>query len=389
MTRLLISWHLTHGSAGRAALCALAIVLAFFLFVLTDAIGARLENGEIRVSDERLMVVHKHALSESLPLSYLDRIAAVPGVAGVTPRQSFGGWFRDPANTFTQYLVEPRRDLALHPDYRIAPGERAAFEAGGKGVLVGRSLAERFGWKIGDNLSLGSVWLSNSNPATLALTVVGIFDAGAGAGGEPANTDLMLIDRGYFVEAVPYARTLVGWYVVARTPDSDPAQVAAAIDALFENSRAPTTSSTERALSQRMAQQLGDVTRIGLATSFASFLSLVVAVALYFWQNMTERADQIGVLRAMGFTDLPLFGFLLAGSLMLCVGAALAGCLLAALCLPAVAAALDSVLPGIQLAARTWYRAIGMMLLLGVFGALLAGLRMRHNKSARAGLEPA
>ena len=389
MTRLLISWHLTHGSPGRVVLCALAIGLAFFLFVLTDAIGTRLEHGEIGVGDERLMVVHKYALSESLPLSYLDRIAAVPGVTMVAPRQSFGGWFRDPANSFAQHLVDPRRDLALHPEYTMPDDQRAAFLAGGKGVLIGRNLAQRFDWKIGDNISLGSIWLSNSAPGTLALTVVGIFDAAGSGGDEQASTDHMLIDRGYFAEAAPYARTLVGWYVVGRTPGSDPDQVAAAIDALFENSRAPTSSSTERALSQRMAQQLGDVTRIGLATSFASFLSLMFAIALYFWQNMTERAEHIGVLRAMGFTDLPLFGFLLTGSLLLCVGAALAGCFIAAFCLPAVAAELNNVLPGIQLAPRTWYRATGMMLLLGVFGALLALLRMRHNNPSRVGPEVA
>lgn len=387
MTRLLISWHLAHGSPGRVVLCAVAIVLAFFLFVLTDAIGTRLEHGEIGVGDERLMVVHKYALSESLPISYMDRIAGVPGVTAVAPRQSFGGWFRDQSTTFTQHIVDPRRDLALHPEYDMPTDQRAAFLAGGKGVLIGRGLAARFGWKIGDNISLGSVWLSNGASATLPLTVVGIFDAGVGR--DATNTDLMLIDRGYFVESVPYARSLVGWYVVGRAPGSDPGQVAAAIDALFENSRAPTTSSTERALSQRMAQQLGDVTRIGLATSFASFLSLLFAIALYFWQNMTERAEHIGALRAMGFTDLPLFGFLLAGSLMLCVSAALTGCVLAALCLPAVAAELHQVLPGIELATRTWYRAIGMMLLLGVFGAGLAGLRMRHNKATRIGLEAA
>lgn len=381
MTRLLISWHLTHGGLVRASFCAIAIMLAFFLFVLTDAIGSRLERGNIGGGDDRLMVVHKFALSESLPAAYRDRIAAVPGVTAVAPRHLFNGWFRDATNNFTQYLVDPVRDLALHPEYAMPVAQRDAFLAGGKGVLVGQTLARRYGWKVGDNLSLGSTWLHGSSVETLAVTVVGIFEAAPQA--RQVDTDVMLIDKAYFSEVVPFARNLVGWFVVGRAPGSVAPQVAGAIDALFEHDSAPTATSTERAMSQRMAQQLGDVTRIGLASSIASFWSLMFAVGLYFWQNMTQRAQHIAVLRAIGFTHLRLFGALLGGSMMLSVGAALAGCLLAALALPLVASELDKVLPGIEMDARTWYRAVAIMLMLGLFGACLAALRMRFNTATR------
>lgn len=384
MTRLLVCWNLAHGSALRVVFCAVAIMLAFFLFVLTDAIGMRMARGEIGDGDDRLMVVHKHAMSESLPLSYLDRIAQVPGVAAVAPRHLFNGWFRDPSNTFTQYLVDPARDLALHPEYQLPPDQRAAFVAGGKGVLIGRGLARRHGWRIGDNLALGSSWLNEAAVVNkLAVTVVGVFDAGPGASAGQVNTDLMLIDRGYVAEAAPYSRSVVGWFVVGRAAGAGAAALAPAIDAVFANSPAPTATSTERAMSQRMAQRLGDLTRIGLVTALASFWALMFAVGLYFWQNMTERAQTIAVLRAIGFGRWRLFRAVLAGAMMLCVGAAVAGCALAAWALPSLAAALDNVLPGVRLAAPTLYRALAIMLLLGALGGALAGLRMRYNVPSR------
>ena len=42
----------------------------------------------------------------AMPASYGQRIKAVPGVVAVTPMNWFGGYWKDPANTFANFAVD-------------------------------------------------------------------------------------------------------------------------------------------------------------------------------------------------------------------------------------------------------------------------------------------
>ena len=54
------------------------------------------------------------------------------------------------------FAGDPRRYLAMYPEFVIAPAELEAFAATRTGAVAGRRLVERFGWHIGQKLPISS-----------------------------------------------------------------------------------------------------------------------------------------------------------------------------------------------------------------------------------------
>ena len=118
-----------------------------------------------------------------------------------------------------------------------------------------RSLATRFGWKIGDRVPLTSPIWPNKSGGAWEFDVVGIYDGVK----KTADTSSFLFRYDYFDEARQYGTGLIGWYQVRVDDPKRATAVAAAIDAEFANSPAETKAETEGAMFGGFAHQIGDV----------------------------------------------------------------------------------------------------------------------------------
>ena len=115
-----------------------------------------------------------------LPIAYQARLQQVPGVEIATHQTWFGGVYQDPTNFFANIAVEPERFLKVYPEFVLPPEQMKAWLADRQGAIVGRDLAERFDWKIGDRIPLTAPSGSRNGGQTWEFNIVGIYDGGDG-----------------------------------------------------------------------------------------------------------------------------------------------------------------------------------------------------------------
>jgi putative ABC transport system permease protein len=303
----------------RSLLTFLSIVVAFVLFGYLGAIERALDAGVSVAGADRLFVRHKVSITQPLPESYQARLAALPGVDAVAFASWFGGIYQEPRNFFAQMAVVPEEWLALYPEYLLSEEQRQAWLKTRTGAIAGRKLAERFGWKVGDRIPIqATIWRRKDNSATWEFDLVGIYD------GREKGTDTtqFFFRHDYFDEARLFGEGLVGWYIVRVNAPDQAAAIAQRIDEEFANSPAETKTEPEGAFAASFAKQMGDIGFIMTAILSAVFFTILLVAGNTMAQTVRERTEEIGVLKALGFTNVQVLALVLAES---CLLALLAG----------------------------------------------------------------
>ena len=306
----------------RTILTLLSILIAFLLFGILSAIQAALTAGVSVAGADRLIVRHKVTIAQLLPLSYRARIAKLSGVKEVAHASWFGGIYQKPSNFFPQFPVEPEAYLSLYPEFLISPEAKAVWLKTRTGAIVGRITAEGFGWRVGDRIPIqATIWQKADGDRTWYFDLVGIYD-GAKKG---TDTTQLLFRYDYFDETRAFAKGTVGWYIVRIADPSNAAEVAKSIDAEFANSPAETKAETEGAFVQAFAKQVGDIGTIMMAILSAVFFTILLVAGNTMAQAVRERTEELGVLKALGFTNQQMLAMVLAESCLLALLGGLAG----------------------------------------------------------------
>jgi putative ABC transport system permease protein len=297
----------------RTSLTLLSILVAFVLFGLLCAIKQALVGSVALAGADRLIVRHKVSIIQLLPESYEARMQRIPGVALVAHQTWFGGIYQDPRNFFMQCPVVPQEFMAMFPEFLLPPDQMKAWLATRTGAVVGRNTAARFGWKIGDRVPIMSpIWLHK----TWEFEIVGIFD------GRDKGTDTtgMFFRYDYFDEVRQnqnFGKGLVGWYTIRVQDPAKAAEVARLVDQEFENSSAETKTEPEGAFIQAWANQIGNIALIVASILAAVFFTILLVTGSTMSQAVRERIGELGVLKAIGFTNGQLLGLVLAESCLL------------------------------------------------------------------------
>jgi putative ABC transport system permease protein len=282
----------------RTLLTMVGLVVAICAYGLLRTIIDAWYAGVDGTSSVRLITRNSISLTFPLPLSYADRLKNVDGVTGVSWSNWFGGVYITERNFFPQFAVEPASYLALYPEYILKDEEKKAFILDRQGAIVGRKLANQYGWKIGDQIPLrGTIF-----PGTWTFTLRGIWD------GVDAKTDesqflfhwqlLAESNRKRFKRNADY----VGVYVVRINDPNNAPLVSERIDAQFKNSLAETLSETEKAF------QLGFVSMseaILVAVNAVSYVIIIIIMAVMantMTMTARERLAEYATLKALGFS---------------------------------------------------------------------------------------
>jgi len=284
----------------RTALTLLSILVAFLLFGFLCAIKEAFLAGVSLAGADRLVVRHKVSIIQSLPRSYEQRIANMPGVDAVTHQSWFGGIYQDPKNFFATIPVEPEKFFDMFPEYTVAPAQKEAWLKTRTGAIAGRALMERFKWKIGDHIPITSpIWGQPDNQSHWDFEIVGVYDGTK----KNADTTGMFFRYDYFDEARQRGKGQVGWFSVRVRDANQSAAIAKAIDDEFANSPYETKAEPEGAFAAGFAQQVGDIATIVIAVLSAVFFTILVIAGNTMGQAVRERTEELGVLKALGFTN--------------------------------------------------------------------------------------
>src|SRR5512139_1905365 len=290
-----------------------SIVVAFLLFGLSESMRFALQSGVDVAGADRLLTMHKVSFTQLLPASYENRIRAVDGVVAVAPQTWFGGWFQDERNQIPTFPTDPETYLRIYPEIKLPEDQEQAWFADRTGILVGKGIADAFGWKLGDTVPLKSaIWRREDGSETWDVTVRAIYDLPDGG-----DTRQIVMHQDYFDEAKLQAKGLIGWYVI-KVADVNRAQaIAKQIDAMFANSPAETKTSSERAMAQSFVNQVGNIGAILSAIVGAVFFTMLLVTANTMAQSVRERTNELGVLKTLGFSNGGVLGLVLSESVLI------------------------------------------------------------------------
>jgi putative ABC transport system permease protein len=310
MKHLHLVWSNLKRKKVRTVLTLLSIMVAFVLFGLLSAIKEALTGGISVAGADRLVVRHKVSIIQLLPETYKARMERLPGVALAVHQTWFGGVYGESKVFFMQCPVVPEEFLTMFPEFILPPEQKEAWLKTRTGAIVGRTTAQRFGWKVGDKVPIRStIWRQPDGSRVWTFDIVGIYD------GRDKNTDttLLFFRYDYFneVRTNSWGKGQVGWYTVRVKDPSQAAAVARTIDAEFENSSAETKAEPEGAFIQGWVQQIGDIALITASILGAVFFTILLVAGNTISQSVRERIGELGVLKAIGFSNGQVLGMVL------------------------------------------------------------------------------
>jgi putative ABC transport system permease protein len=300
----------------RTGLTLLSILVAFVLFGILSSIKQALAGGISLEGANRLVVRQKVSIINSLPESYKARMERIQGVDLAVHQTWFGGIYQDPKNFFMQNPVVPEEFLDMHPEFILPPEQKQAWLATRTGAIVGRKTAERFHWKIGDKVPIqSSIWAQTGGSRAWEFDIVGIYS------GRDKNTDTtpLFFRYDYFEEARVRGKGEVGWYTIRVKDPSQAAAIAKKVDQEFENSPYETKTEPEGAFVQGWAKQVGNIALIVASILGAVFFTILLVTGNTMSQAVRERTGELGVLKAIGFSNAQVVALVLAESCLVAV----------------------------------------------------------------------
>ncbi len=352
-------------------------VLSFGLLRTTvDAWYAGVEAS----SSTRLITRNSISLIFSLPISYKERIRGVEGVTRVCQGNWFGGEYIDEKNFFPNFAVEPRSYFELYPEFVLPDDQKEAFLRDRKGCVIGRKLAERFGWKLGDPVTLkGTIF-----PGEWGFTIRAIYRGRD----KSADETQLLFHWDYLNETLkktsPRRADQAGFFIIGINNAENAASISRAVDVRFANSLAETLTETEKAFQMSfVTMSEAIVAAIQMVSSLVILIIMAVA-ANTMAMSARERMGEFAALKAMGFGGWYLALLILGESLAIAaIGCAL-GC---GLTFPVAAAFGDAVsqyFPVFQVSRTTVVLQGLSALAVGLVAGIVPALRARGVGIAEA-----
>lgn len=367
----------------RTILTLLSVFVAFLLYGFLCIIKMALTGGVEMAGADRLMVRHKVSFIRTLPVSYKERMAAVPGVSAVTHATWFGGIYKDPKNFIGTFPVEPEAYFDMLPELSISPEVMKAWKEKRNGAVVGKGTMDRFaasdGWKIGSVIPFTTPIWPAAGKDHWDFEIVGTYDTTKKA----ADNTSFLFRYDYFDETRERAKGEVGWFSVrVQNPDEAPA-VAARIDAQFANSSYETKSETEAAAMQGWAAQIGNIGAILIGVLGAVFFTILLVAGNTMSLAVRERTQEIGTLKALGFTHEKVLFMIIAESCLITMLGGFLG-LGAAWLIAAGGSPMPDKLPLFIFTNRDLLIGVVMVLALGLAAGALPALAARSLRIADA-----
>ncbi len=357
----------------RTLLTMVGLVVAVCAFGMLRTIVDAWYAGAEASSSTRLITRSATSLTVPLPMAYAERIRAIDGVTGVSWSNWFGGIYQSERNFFPQFAVDGPTYLPLYPEYLISADERVSWLRDRKGALVGRKLADKFGWKLGDSVPLKS----GIYPGEWSFVIRGIYD-----GADASVDDNQMLIHWAFLNETLRARTAgrrsdsVGVYVTGIRDPANAALVSQRVDAQFRNSRAETLTETEKAFQLSFVAMSEAILLALQAVSYIIVVIIMAVMANTMTMTARERLAEYATLKALGFPPGFVVRLLFGESLLIAAIGGLAGVLLTLPLAAAFAGATGSLFPVFRVSGTTLALQFGAALFVGLVAAAWPAWKM-------------
>lgn len=376
----------------RTLLTVLGVGIALFLFCFLETVLEAFHAG-VNMSDaSRLVVQHKESIVFQLPMSYRPIIAQTDGVTGVAEASWIGALSQEPGpdgkkreEFFAQFATDIEDYLGLYPEVKVPADQLRELMKDQMGCLMGQKIAERLNKKVGDRLVLRStIWTQKNGSPIWEFNVRAIYTTDS----PTFDQTMMLFHHKRFDEAREFGRGRVGLYLFQIEDPNRSNEIASAIDSRFANSPHETRTMTEKAFNLQFIGMIGNFQLLLRSIGSAVVLTMLLVSANTMMMSARERTREMGVLKAIGFSDGHVF--------LLLIGEAVAISLLGALAGIGTAWLLANVLhvnpkpdffPIFFLPGNAMLGGVGLAVLTGLLSGIvpaLTGMRLKATEALRS-----
>lgn len=318
----------------------------------------------------RLVIRDRVSLAFFLPGYYREKIRAVPGINAIAPITWFGGRYLDdrPEHFFAQLATDPEEYLKVASD-KIIPEEQVKnWQHDRAGCIVDVTLANKYGWKIGDRITLQR----NIFPVDLNLTIRGIYHRDP-----PQNA--LYFDAKYLEESVSWFKGQAGWYAAQVNSADNVARASHEIDEMFHNSPLQTKTESEKAFQLGFVASLGNVKAFILSICGAVVFAIMLVSANTMAMSVRSRTREVAVLKTLGFTRQGVLSIFISESVALALAGGLLGIVIA---IPVITGLTHRFIGlGIPLDMKVNFPTAGLSLLIALVLGLVSGYVPAHRVS--------
>lgn len=356
----------------RAGLTLLSVFVAFVMYGLLTAMDDWFSGRLVEANfSERLIV--QSTIGVPLPMGYFEKIKAIEGVAPetVTYNSGLNGYYQKPENGFFQQAVNAESFLHMQePYFELSAEQREAWLNDRMGAVIGRDLADRFGWKVGDRVPIISAIHPRADGSHWELNIRGILEHKR----DGLQSNMMALHFDYMAEGRGGIYD-VFWFALSVSDPRQANAVAERIDDEFRNAATPTSSRTLASLVSQFTSQLGNFGMISSLILAAVFFTMLLVTGNTMMQSFRERVHELAVLKALGFSGMAVLSLMLAESISIVLLGGLPGVGLLWLLQDDV---IQKIFSGLYLRPVVILQGVGLMLVMGLLVGLIPALQARR-----------
>jgi putative ABC transport system permease protein len=359
-------------SRARSLLTIAGVTVAMFLFAGVQAMQAGVEQATQVQADDTVLVVYRQdrfcPFTSRMPQSYEQQIRRIPGVEQVVPIKIVVSNCRTSLDVVT-FRGVPREPFveSFVADFEVIAGSVAEWERRSDAALLGETLANRRGLKVGDRFEA----------AGITVYVAGIIRSP-----QPQDQNVAYVHLD-FLQFASGSRSggIVTQFNVRVSDSGQIEQVAAAIDEEFAPAQEPTHTSAERAFVARAAADVIEIVGFMRWLGWGCLAAVLALVGNAIVLSVQDRIREHAIWQTLGFKGHQILRLIVSEGLLLSVTGAVIGCAaaLAALTYSALALSVDGISIPVQATPATfgWGVAIaaGVGVVAGLFPALQASRR--------------
>lgn len=288
-----LTWMLKNLNRNRRRTFLTLSGVAASLFLLgTMGAAYRFMNSPASANGTELLLVvsPRASMTQRMPLWYRQRIAGLPGVQAVSPFGYFPGHYGSDDTVIPALALDPHLVFELFPNWKVPAPEIRAFERQKSAAVVGREVAEKYGWKIGDRIHLKN---TRRQGLTLELTVRAIYTS-------VDDETAVALHWDYLNEVLGRPDRAAQFWVRARSAAAIPA-LGRSIDSQFREAPIETRTGTLKQVMLNFLAMLGNVKLLLAVVSAGVLFTILLVVANTMGLAIRERTAEIATLRALGF----------------------------------------------------------------------------------------
>lgn len=285
------------------SLCLLGVMMALYYALFFGA--------PAQAQARRVVTRHKVSIVFQMPIYYREQIRKIRGVEEVAIWQWYGGVYkdaRDQRNFFPRIGIEADKLFQVYLDYKIPDDQKRAFIQDPAGCVVGKSLADRFGFKVGDKILIkGDIF-----PFDLDLTIRGIYSS------DETSDESLWFNFKYLENALRSStRLAAGTFTILAASEADVPRISKEVDELFANAPAPTRTESEYAFGLSFLSFLGNIKVILMSICGAVTFTILLISANTMAMSVRERVREVGILKTLGFQRGTILGMILGESALI------------------------------------------------------------------------